>query len=215
MDFSQYRNQDITRIIEDAASISRDLGLREVEPVSVLVALNQHYTDELDRYFNLCGVDSAGFYNRIINIVGRYPHSPQNNGSIKVSEATVRALYIALEIERNVGEMSLPNSALVTGLLMAPGPLKQVADQVGITSAMMQEIVTTSPERVYYDCENERFVTGDRRNDLLQSNVVTEAYPDGPLNCELESESYNIANPVGLTDEISQIDEFILASFSR
>ena len=212
MDFSQYRNQDITRIIEDAASISRDLGLREVEPVSVLVALNQHYTDELDRYFNLCGVDSAGFYNRIINIVGRYPHSPQNNGSIKVSEATVRALYIALEIERNVGEMSLPNSALVTGLLMAPGPLKQVADQAGITSAMMQEIVTTSPERVYYDCENERFVTGDRRNDLLQSNVVTEAYPDGPFNCELESESYNIANPVGLTDEISQIDEFILAS---
>lgn len=212
MDFSQFRNQDITRIIEDSATISRDLNLREIEPVAVLVALNQHYTDELAHYFNLCGIECNEFYSEVFNTLDLYPHSNQPQRALRVSTSTVNALYIALEIERNVGEMSFPNSALVTGLLMVPGPLKQLADRFGISSSMMQEIVTTSPERVYYDCENERFVTGDRRNDLLQSNVVTEAYPDGPLNCELESESYNIANPVGLTDEISQIDEFILAS---
>ncbi len=212
MDFSQFRNRDITRIIEDAATISRDIGLREIEPVAMLVALNQHYTDELARYFNLCGIECNEFYSEVFNTIDLYPHSNQQQRALKLSTATVNALYIALEIERNVGEMSFPNSAIVTGLLMAPGPLKQLADRSGISSSMMQEIVTTSPESVYYDSVNERFVTGDRRNDLSQSHVVTEAYPDGPLNGGLESESYNIANPVGLIDEKNQIDEFILAS---
>lgn len=210
MDFSQFRNQDITRIIEDAAAISRDLGLREIEPVAILVALNQHYTDELARYFNLCGIECKEFYSEVFNIIGLYPHSNQQQRALKFSTSTVNALYIALEIERNVGEMTFPNSALVTGLLMVPGPLKQIAVRFGISSAMMQEIVTSSPESVYYDSENERFVTGDRRNDLSQMHIVTEAYPDGPPDGDCES--YNITNPVGLTDEINQIEEFISAS---
>lgn len=111
MDFSQFRNQDITRIIEDSATISRDLNLREIEPVAVLVALNQHYTDELAHYFNLCGIECNEFYSEVFNTLDLYPHSNQPQRALRVSTSTVNALYIALEIERNVGEMSFPNNA--------------------------------------------------------------------------------------------------------
>jgi len=102
MDFSQFRNRDITRIIEDAATISRDIGLREIEPVAMLVALNQHYTDELARYFNLCGIECNEFYSEVFNTIDLYPHSNQQQRALKLSTATVNALYIALEIERNI-----------------------------------------------------------------------------------------------------------------
>ena len=53
MDFSQFRNNDIVHIIENAASISIDLGLMYIEPISIFVSLNQCYTVELARYIKL------------------------------------------------------------------------------------------------------------------------------------------------------------------
>ena len=35
----------------------------------MLVALNQHYTDELARYFNLCGIECNEFYSEVFNTI--------------------------------------------------------------------------------------------------------------------------------------------------
>ncbi len=110
-----------------------------------------------------------------------------------MSDSTINALYITLEIESKFDEMAYPNSALITALLMTPGPLKQLANEFGISTADMQKIVATSTRRLPYN--NESLVSyvndsNERINDLtgIEDTII------------------------GLSDEIRQIDEFISAS---
>ncbi len=205
MDFSQFRNNDIVHIIENAASISIDLGLMYIEPISIFVSLNQCYTEELARYLNLCGIDSNTFYSRFVNCIKEYP---RNNGNqdIKMSDNTINALYIALEIEASVGEMIYPNSALVTALLMTPGPLKQLADEFGISITAMQKIVTTSAQEQLYNNEIQRINhTSDSRGRVnAESNVANSGNNHNSTGFE--------DNIIGLSDEIRQMDEFISVS---
>lgn len=224
MDFSQFRNRNIISIIEDAASISIDLGLMEIEPISILISLNQKYSDELVRYFNLCGINSKKFYSRIVNCVGLYPHSDSRLNKVHLSSSAINALYATLEIEENVGEMAYPNSALVTALLLTPGPLKQVADELGITTAKMQKVVTTSERLLVFDPESCCFKHLDE--DVYSERIPISDIYDVPKigqvmsddrSCESESNktehiSLELNNPYGLTEEIHQLEEFISAS---
>lgn len=217
MDFSQFRNQNILQIIEDAASVSIDLGLMYIEPISIIVSLNQRYTDELVQYFNLCGIDSKEFYGRMARCIGAYPHGASADRTVRLSDATVNALYIALEIEANVGEMAYPNSALVTALLMTRGPLKDLADSLGVRTDKMQSVVTTQTRKLYYDQEIGRLRYCDEvvfnHNSASILTEDLEPHVDGaPDECDIVNSSDPANFIVGLSNEIRQIDEFISAS---
>lgn len=200
--------------------ISADLSLRYIEPISIFVSLNQHYPDELAHYFNLCGVDTKEFYSRIIRCVDLYPHADVPARSLKMSDASVRALYIALEIESRVGEMAYPDSALVTGLLMTPGPLKDVAARMGITTGKMQRVIATPPLGLVYDQETNRIrriedvPENERDRYVMLDPGVTQEQIDGPVN-EASDRGAAPVQPkeiIGLADETRQIEEFVAAS---
>lgn len=205
MDFSQFRNNDIVHIIENAASISINIGLMYIEPISIFVSLNQCYTEELARYLNLCNIDSNAFYSRLVNCIEDYPHS-NGNQCVKMSNDTINALYMTLEIEANVGEMAYPNSALITALFMTSGPLKQLADEFGISVAAMQKIVTTSTQKQLYNIENQCISHVNDSNGRVNSESNIASFDNIHNSTEIEG------NIIGLSDEIRQIDEFISAS---
>lgn len=205
--------------MQDAASISTSLGLAEIEPLSVLISLNQRYTDELVSYFNLCGVRSEDFYSGVVGMVNAYPGNQYGSHRMRLSDASVEALNIALGIEANVGEMAYPNSALVTGLLMADGPLRQYATDLGITKAAMQDIVTTGERKLFFNPETLRMEMWDnaprrpgdrpmRTMDLSRTHVdggEDDPDPDDP-------DEADTSGVVGLDEEIRQIDEYISAA---
>lgn len=198
MDFSQFRNNDIMHIIEDAASISINLGLKYIEPISIFVSLNQRYTEELAQYLNLCNVAPNAFYSRLVNCIEEYPHSNNEDG-IKMSDNTINALYITLEIESGIGEMAYPNSALITALFMTPGPLKQLANEFGISTADMQKIVASSTQEQQYNRESQCINYSDEGSNIVTSETVHNI-------------TENEETIIGLSDEIRQIDEFISVS---
>ena len=190
IDLNRFRNHDISQLLGQAGQMCTDLGLSQVSPSIMLIILQQQYSEELLHYFNLAGIDVNSFYPRVADLLSNADTASDEN-EIQISDSLYQALALALQIESSIRQMAYPNSALVTALLMVPGPLHDLAFEMGITSSRMQRI-TSAEERetslIYNANENkmvavyvdeQRLMMGTVANDI-QSNY----HVDGPLTAE-------------------------------
>lgn len=190
IDLNRFRNHDISQLLDQAGQMCTDLGLSQVSPSIMLIILQQQYSEELLHYFNLAGIDVNSFYPRVADLLSNADTASDEN-EIQISDSLYQALALALQIESSIRQMAYPNSALVTALLMVPGPLHDLAFEMGITSSRMQRI-TSAEERetslIYNANENkmvavyvdeQRLMMGTVANDI-QSNY----HVDGPLTAE-------------------------------
>lgn len=168
IDFNQFKNTAIMQVLEDAANISASIGFAMIEPISVLIALNQSHTDELVDYFKLIGVDSNEFYSKAATCIGRYPRESRGVRNLRISSDLNYSLSLAQQIENEVYSPRHPNHPLLTALLMTPGPLKEIAESMGITTAKMQTVLKNGAKPMVIGLANEvhqikNFITACRK----------------------------------------------------
>lgn len=147
IDFNRFRNHDIPQLLCQAGQMCTDLGLSQVSPSIMLIILQQQYSEELLHYFNLTRIDIDLFYPRVAGLLNNTDTASDEN-EIQISDSLYQAFALALQIENSVRQMAYPNSALVTALLMVPGPLHDLAFEMGITSSMMQKVISTEERKV-------------------------------------------------------------------
>jgi len=210
MDFSRFANSDIVSIIEEAGRISLSLNLMEIEPLSVLFVLNNRYTEELRGYLTTCGVSPEDFYNRVVQCKINYPHGKQQSRALNMSSDLMNALQATLEIESNVHSGLYPNAPLVTALLITPGPLKDVADDIGISMRKMEKALLMPALRFDSNSITSQPVTYPTTG-LVESSKGCLDGPIGDSDID-KSDDGTVFSEIGLENERRQFDEFIEAA---
>jgi len=214
MDFSGFNNSDIVSIIEEAGKVSMDLNLMEIEPLSVLFVLNNRYTDELRGYLNTCGISPEVFYNRVVKCEADYPHQSLKRRSLRMSSALVNALQSTLEIESKVQPGLYPNAPLITALLITPGPLKDLVENLGISLRQMEKALMKPS--LYFDPVSQTFKPIERREISSHTDVIctTQEHLDEPVSNDSITPNNEVSFPteIGLKCERAQFDDFISAA---
>lgn len=147
VDFSQFRNNDISLLLTQAAQMAHDLSLRQVETSVFFVTLQQHAPAEMARFFNAAGVDEAEFYGAIGNLINNAENATDSSG-MPLSQELIETLMLTLNIEQQIHECSYEHGCLIAALFVSHNPLRGLAQRFGITSDKVLRIITTPRQTV-------------------------------------------------------------------
>lgn len=144
VDLSLFRNNDISAILNRAASICIDLGFNQIEPPVFFMSLQQEHPYELKQFMDTLSVDEEKLYNTIVSYINECERDETDN-NIRISTSLLEAFNLAIQIENAIPQLPIEYSGIVTALFTVQGPLRQLGQSLGVTTQRMQDILTKIP----------------------------------------------------------------------
>lgn len=193
IDFSQFRNPNLLEILQEAGQLSADLNLREITPMSVLIILNQHYTNELEKIFQVMGVSSPTLYSTIADYISNHAErSTSQQDNIFLSDQLGSALMLTQLIESRIPQNMFPNAPLVTSLFQSEGPLQTIGMRLGITPDRIRYVLTYG-------------LSAQPVTRPLSPHHIHPCYDEDTSGCDMSNQE---SIGIGLQEELNAINEF-------
>ena len=145
MDFSQFRSGDIQGLLNEAASITAQMGLPEVDVPAFFIAMQQAYPDEVKTFLERSGVDANTLFTSVAQLITQQAYTMRGTHTLGLSPSMVSMLELALRIEAKIPVMTLNHGGLLLAVFLLRGPLRTLAESLGINSTRMQAAVTPDP----------------------------------------------------------------------
>lgn len=142
VDFTRFRSGDIPQILNQAAEISSSMGLQVVDVPAFFIALQQTCPDEVNEFLDRTGVDKGQVYSGVAELISRQAANVFTQ-SMGMSPDLVKTLNLTLQIEEKIPHMDFAHGALMLSAFLIPGPVRSLAESLGLTSDVMQRAVVT------------------------------------------------------------------------
>lgn len=142
VDFTRFRSGDIPQILNQAAEISSSMGLQVVDVPAFFIALQQTCPDEVNEFLDRTGVDKGQVYSGVAELISRQAANVFTQ-SMGMSPDLVKTLNLTLQIEEKIHQMDFAHGALMLSVFLIPGPVRSLAESLGLTSDVMQRAVVT------------------------------------------------------------------------
>ncbi|MCC8113591.1 MAG: ATP-dependent Clp protease ATP-binding subunit [Bacteroidales bacterium] len=133
---------DIYTLLGAAGELSQQFGLAQVELPALFIATQQRYPAELDDFLLKAGVNPAVFYSQVAQMMNQLPRRPDYaSGQLPMSSDTEAAVRLWPMIDQQIPGMS-PHCGLFIAMLIARGPMRDLALSFGLDSDTLQTAAT-------------------------------------------------------------------------
>lgn len=146
IDISQMCGGDVSSLLSQAASISEQMGLAEVDVPAFFIAFQQAYPTDVNAFFDRLGVDQNRLFAEVAQVISRQAVDETPDDNTKgLSHTLISVLKLAVQIEENAPQMAILHGGLLLAIFLIPGPIHDLGESMGLTSAQMYAAVASPP----------------------------------------------------------------------
>ena len=155
LDISQIRSGDVRALLSEAASISGQMGLAEVDVPAFFIAMQQTKPTDVKAFLDCLGVDQNRMFAEVAQVISRQAlDETPDDQTMGLSPDLVNMLKLAVQIETKIPVMANMSGGLLLAIFLIPGPMRDLGESLGFTSSQMYDAVVSQPR--YYNAESSR-----------------------------------------------------------
>lgn len=144
MDISQIRSGDVQSLLSEAASISGQMCLADVDVPAFFIALQQACPDEVKTFLERTGVAPDRLFSEVAEVISRQAADETPDDQIMgMSPNLINMLKLTVQIEAKIPQVGLQHGGLLLAIFLIPGPMRDLGESLGLTSAVLQSAVMT------------------------------------------------------------------------
>lgn len=164
---------DIARIMQASAEICRRFNFTCIEIPIFFMAIQQTNKQELDEFLSVMRVNPVDVYKNTSSVLNRLPRTTQNNNPLKVAPDLLKAFDVSKIIEQGNDTSRFPHFALITALIMTPGPLHNICTRLGISTDRIQSVLAPQQRTVTVETMGSPHSDGPMRDNLQCPTIKT------------------------------------------
>ena len=142
LDISQIRSGDVRALLSEAASISGQMGLAEVDVPAFFIAMQQAKPTDVKAFLDCLGVDQNRMFAEVAQVISRQALDEiPDDQTMGLSPDLINMLKLAVQIETKIPVMANMSGGLLLAIFLIPGPMRDLGESLGLTSAVLQSAV--------------------------------------------------------------------------
>ena len=155
LDISQIRSGDVRALLSEAASISGQMGLAEVDVPAFFIAMQQAKPTDVKAFLDCLGVDQNRMFAEVAQVISRQALDEiPDDQTMGLSPDLINMLKLAVQIETKIPVVANMSGGLLLAIFLIPGPMRDLGESLGFTSSQMYDAVVSQPR--YYNAESSR-----------------------------------------------------------
>lgn len=183
-DTSRLLHADIPELLNQAATLSTQLGIGEIGIPAFFIVMQQAYPAEFDRFFQHAGIPTDFLYTKIGNVVNSLSNTEdmQQNDCLSVSTSLTEAFRLALQIEEeNLSSPNYAHGGLIAALFLVKGPLRELGQSIGLDANALQNVLTDNQAE-------EMAGTHEEHTSVLEAKAVQSCHSSSEMLAQVPSQ---------------------------